>query len=111
MRHVTFIYVDDFPEDRKYLPTKWEICPSCLGDGTIRPNISEETYFDMGPEEREDYFEGRHDRPCPECDGSGKIKVIDEARCDPADLEEYRTQEADRLASEYEAAAERKLGA
>jgi hypothetical protein len=111
MRPAPFIYVDDFPEDRKYLPTKWEICPSCLGDGTIRPNISDETYFDMDPDERADYREGLHDRYCTECNASGKIKVVDEARCDPADLEEYRTQEADRLASEYEAAAERKLGA
>jgi len=105
-----FIYTEDPPEYIKYLPYKWAICPTCLGDGTRRI-VSDSCVEEMDPEEREDFFQGKYDVRCDECKGTGKIKVLDEDRCSPEDLEEYRSQEEQRRASEYEAAAERRMGA
>lgn len=108
-----FIYVDDGVYDGdniKYLPTKWAICPSCLGDGTRRL-LSEDYVAEMDSEELQDFFDGKYDTVCDECKGTGKIKVLDEDRCSPEDLAEYRSQEEQRLADAYEAAAERRMGA
>jgi len=108
-----FIYVDDDVYDGdniKYLPTKWAICPVCHGDGTRRI-VSDSCVEEMDSEEREDFFQGKYDVRCDECTGTGKVKVLDEARCSPEDLAEYRIQEEQRIASEYEAAAERRMGA
>jgi len=104
-----FIYTDP-PTYIKYLPYKWAICPTCLGDGTRRL-ISEDYVAEMDEDEREDLRAGRYDTICDECHGTGKVKVLDEARCSPEDLEEYRIQEEQRIASAYEAEAERRMGA
>ena len=108
-----FIYIEDGVYDGtniKYLPYRWAICSTCHGEGTRRM-VSEEYIAEMDEDEREDLRAGRYDIACDECHGTGKIKVIDVERCSPEDLEEYRSQEQDRIASEYEAAAERRMGA
>lgn len=114
MRSVPFIYTDDpaYPEEMKILPSKWAICPCCHGEGNLHPTYTMEEFMEANSEEeREDYLAGAYDRRCDDCGGTGKIKIIDEDRCLPADLEEYRIQERERLASEYTAMMERKLGA
>lgn len=105
-----FIYTEDPPTYIKYLPYKWAICPTCHGEGT-RWLVSEDYIAEMDEDDREDLRAGGYDTVCNECHGTGKVKVLDEARCSPEDLEEYRTQEQDRIASAHEAAAERRLGA
>ena len=108
-----FIYVDDGVYDGdniKYLPYKWAICSTCLGEGTRRM-VSEEYVAEMDSEELQDFFDGKYDTVCDDCGGSGKVKVLDEDRCSPEDLAEYRIQEQDRIASAYEAEAERRMGA
>jgi len=108
-----FIYVDDGVYDGdniKYLPYKWAICSTCLGEGTRRM-VSEEYVAEMDSEELQDFFDGKYDTVCDECKGTGKIKVIDVERCSPEDLAEYRSQEEQRRADAYEAEAERRMGA
>lgn len=107
-----FIYIDDgiYEDNIKYLPYRWAICSTCHGEGTRRM-VSEDYVAEMDSEELQDFFDGKYDTTCDECRGTGKVKVLDEARCDPEDLAEYRTQEEQRIASEYEAAAERRMGA
>lgn len=108
-----FIYIDDGVYDGtniKYLPYKWAICSTCQGHGTLR-RVSEDYVEEMDYEELLDYWAGKYDTTCDECQGTGKIKVIDEEMCSPEDYEEYIRQEQDRIASEYEAAAERRMGA
>ena len=113
MRPDPFIYIDDGIYDGdniKYLPYKWAICPTCHGDGTRRL-VSEDYVAEMDSEELQDFFDGKYDTVCDDCGGSGKVKVLDEDRCSPEDLAEYRIQEQDRIASAYEAEAERRMGA
>ncbi len=113
MRPDPFIYIDDGIYDGdniKYLPYKWAICPTCHGDGTRRL-VSEDYVAEMDSEELQDFFDGKYDTVCDDCGGSGKIKVLDEDRCSPEDLAEYRIQEQDRIASAHEAEAERRMGA
>lgn len=113
MRSDPFIYTDD-PADYdgvRFLPTKWAICPTCHGDGKVRPTLSDIAVSEMDPEERQDYFAGHMDRHCDHCRGTGKIKVLDEARCDPKDLAEYRFQELQRYHAEQASEAERRMGA
>jgi RecJ-like exonuclease len=106
------LYVEDgvYENNIKYLPYKWNICPTCHGEGTRRL-VSEEYVAEMDEEEYEDFLAGRYDTVCNECQGTGKIKVLDESRCTPEELEEYRRQEFWRRSGEAESAAERRLGA
>lgn len=58
---------------------KWEICDSCEGDGKSSAYLGSFTrdefdeHFDA--EEADDYFAGRYDRRCEDCDGSGKVQT------------------------------------
>lgn len=72
----------------KGLPTKWAICDCCRGSGTMEnPAFSngftlDEFYETFDDEEsREDYFAGAYDVVCDECEGSGKVQVLDVERC------------------------------
>lgn len=63
----------------------WHICDRCRGDGTCLISGLEgvaftadefEEAFDL--DERERYFNGGYDRSCPDCDGSGKVLLVDD---------------------------------
>jgi RecJ-like exonuclease len=68
------------------LPGKWEICPSCDGNGKhVNPavdghGISPEEFAE-DPDFAEAYFGGVYDVRCDECGGDGKVRVVDVARC------------------------------
>lgn len=105
------IYRDD---DIIELPTKWAICHACEGEGKSSAYLgefTEERMDEMDDEFIEDYIEGRFDRPCDCCGGSGKIKEVDLAMMSPDDIKLYQEQEAERRADEREHAMELRMGA
>ncbi len=70
------------------LPSMWAICECCGGSGHVENPAfsngftSEEFYETFDDEEsREDYFAGAYDVVCDDCNGSGKVQVIDVASC------------------------------
>ncbi len=77
------------------LPFKWEICGCCNGHGTSSAYLGAYTESEMdeaGPDFHDDYMAGVYDRTCDECEGEGKVKVIDRARCGKALLRKYDQQ-------------------
>lgn len=95
------------------VPTCWEICPSCQGDGYSSRYLGAYTaddLYELGQEFIEDYANGMYDRTCDECSGSGKVQEIDRVR---ATSEQIRAYDRDVQAlSELRAmeAAERRMG-
>lgn len=62
-------------------PAIWAICHDCQGEGKSCAYLGAFTAEDFdyeGPEFREDYMSGRYDKPCKPCEGSGKVKEINE---------------------------------
>jgi len=75
-----------YDEEREVeFPAEWEICEDCRGKGTTylgwaardQPAFTAEDMAYEGPDFMEDYMTGAYDSQCPECNGSGKVKVID----------------------------------
>jgi RecJ-like exonuclease len=98
------------------LPTRWEICEECQGEGHHARHIDSNgitgsEWAEYDDEERATYMSGGYDRVCGCCDGSGKVRVVDEHALDPKTkklwLEHCKAEE------EYNAmaAAERRCGA
>lgn len=70
-------------ERRVALPARWCICDGCRGEGKSSAYLGAYTADEMdeaGPEFEADYFAGAYDRPCEECDGTGKVLRIDRKR-------------------------------
>lgn len=119
MTNRNVLFCDDGTE--RTLPTRWAICGACDGDGRTSRHIeracggftasewAEEC--DGDPDFADDYFAGRYDRACDECDGSGKVREVNEEALSDEDREALREQrEADRYLA-AERAAERRWGA
>jgi hypothetical protein len=63
-----------------HLPARWEICNHCRGTGKSSAYLGAFTREDMeeeGPEFMEDYMAGHYDRPCDDCEGLGRVLVLD----------------------------------
>ncbi len=63
---------------------KWAICGCCEGHGKVdnpafSNGITSSEWEQWGDEDRASYLSGLYDVPCPDCRGSGKIKVPDVA--------------------------------
>lgn len=89
--HQIILYLGD---DEIPLPTKWEICGHCEGEGTSSAYLGVFTRDDMDEmddEWKEDYCAGRFDRACEHCSG-GKVKVADWDRMPPEHQDAYRAQ-------------------
>lgn len=59
----------------------WEICDYCNGDGGHSRRFGAYTmdeFEEFDDDFREGYLSGRFDERCEACDGSGKVRVIDE---------------------------------
>jgi len=64
------------------LPTKWEVCSTCRGEGThVNPSIdagglSADDFAD-DPDFSEDYMSGVYDQPCNRCEGRRVVRQVD----------------------------------
>jgi hypothetical protein len=106
-------------------PARWIICPICDGNATTTRHIECDgggftaSEFEEACHEDEDfadkYFGGFYDRPCPDCDGLGRVKIIDEDAVtgwrQRLLLKAYREQERDNRYIDAMQAAERRMGA
>ena len=75
----------------------WAICGACHGDGASSAYLGAYTQADMAEmddEWREDYFTGRFDQPCEECDGTGKVRELPEGSDLEAEWAEWCAEEA-----------------
>lgn len=77
------------------IPTRWAICGTCAGNGASSAYLGAFTreQMDEDPDFAEDYMQGVYDRPCDDCEGTGKVRVIDQDRLaslDPEQREELR---------------------
>lgn len=111
---ITTIYDDEGVET--LLPTKWEICDNCRGNGThVNPAIDGNGLSRDDPDLDEDfwdgYWTGRYDIKCDNCQGSGKVQVVDRERVTPEQLTQLEEAYRDRADYEAECAAERRMGA
>jgi hypothetical protein len=76
------------------LPLKWEVCPTCNGDGRhVNPSIDAHGLsredFDADPTFKEDYFNGFYDVTCYECKGKRVVPAVDEMIADKETLKIY----------------------
>ncbi len=58
---------------------EWAICDECEGEGSHSRHlgvIDHETWNDWQDDERASYLNGRYDRACIPCHGSGKVKEL-----------------------------------
>lgn len=88
----TTLYLDD---EQVELPTLWTICGACRGEGKSSAYLGAYTSSEWAEQDddfREDYMNGAYNRPCDACNGSGKIKKVDESCLSPEHLEAWRAQ-------------------
>lgn len=84
----------DIEED---LPTKWDVCPVCDGDGKhVNPSIDaggiSQEQFDDDPDFAEQYRSGHYDQTCTHCEGRTTVQVVDWDALDPAMRKAYEAQ-------------------
>lgn len=106
-------------------PARWIICPECNGHATTTRHIEADGGGFTGEEwaeacrDDEDfaekYFGGFYDRPCPSCEGKGRIQTIDAKRVtswrDRIALKAYRAHQRDMAEIDAMQEAERRMGA
>ncbi len=97
------------------LPTRWEVCDACEGEGThVNPAIDcggvKEEWAD-DPEFRHDYLAGKYDVVCGCCGGNRVVKNVDWDALN----DEHRAAYEEQLQGEYdtrqEHLAELRMGA
>jgi hypothetical protein len=106
-------------------PAKWHICGSCDGHATTTRHIecdgggfTASEWADAcgdDPDFADDYFSGRYDRACPNCNGLGRVHTIDEDAVTgwrlKVLLQAYRKQQRDDADIDAIQRAERRMGA
>ena len=110
------LFNDDGDEEQHRLPGKIIVCDTCHGKGSrVNPSVDghgiSPEEFDEDPDFREDYFAGRYDVTCSECEGHGRVVVPDEERCDAKVLERYWKQQHDLHECDRISEMERRMGA
>lgn len=98
------------------LPTCWEICPECNGEGkhshAVDGNgITSSEWEEWDDEDREFYFRGGYDKICEVCHGSGKIAVVDTEHLSPEHAELWAAYQQDLAEAEAYERMERRMGA
>jgi hypothetical protein len=116
MARITTIYDEEGVEIQ--LPWCWEICGGCRGHGKSSRYLGAITMSDRepggawdDPEDFEDYMAGHYDRQCDDCDGTGKVQVVDEHQLTEEQLRAWKADVAEEREYEAMVAAERRAGA
>ena len=92
------------------LPTRWEICSTCHGEGKHSLRFGAITQSDIDndwdPDSFDAYMRGDYDAACADCDGTGKVKVVDVDRITPEQRQQlddaYEGEALDRAEREAE---------
>lgn len=75
------------------LPAKRILCPCCDGDRVSSEHLGAFTSDEMheqGQDFKENYFSGRYDQQCTECEGKGYIEVVDIDQLTDCQHEDYQ---------------------
>lgn len=108
------VYTDESPDEPVKLPFKFEVCDQCEGRGTSSAYLgafTQDEWAEQDDDFKEDYIAGRYDRPCETCGGKRVVPVVDEDRCKPELLAEYRRQQKDDADCDEIQRQERMMGA
>ena len=89
---------DDDVEFEVEIPSKFEVCPRCEGEGThVNPNIDgnglSREDFEEDPDFEEAYFAGHYDVTCEECKGLRVVPVVDEEKTNPKLLKLWQDEQ------------------
>jgi hypothetical protein len=112
---ILYTYHDDGEATEVELPTHYEVCGLCRGEGKhVNPAIdagglSGDRMDD--PEFMEGYMSGVYDIACNSCKGKRVVQALDENACTPEQLEAYNDQCEEEHYHAMESAAERRMGA
>jgi len=93
------------------LPMHWAICSDCHGEGGRALHglvLNEDQTGDS--EFMEDYMAGKYDSSCSDCDGTGKVHVVNEERCTTEQLKEYHADIKQINRDNAESLAEMRMG-
>jgi hypothetical protein len=110
---------DPISEDDEFyemeIPAKYEVCSTCDGKGKhVNPSIDSHGLsredFDDDPDFAEDYFAGRYDVPCNECDGNRVSPEVDWNRMTPEDKKYVEDWIEDHYSYQRECDMERRMG-
>jgi hypothetical protein len=99
--------------DEVTLPSRWAICDDCNGDGTHALHgiaITASEWAEWGEDDQDTYRRGGYDTTCETCGGTGKVREVDEDRCDPALLRSYQDGQRELAESYAISAMERAYG-
>lgn len=111
------LFCDDGSE--RELPFVWEICSHCEGGGTDRGasvecdggGITASEAAELGDDFMEDYRRGFYDKPCGECEGTGKVQVVDFKKLSKPDQQAWNQQVRDERDDRAVERMERMMGA
>lgn len=108
------VYLEDDTEVE--LPTSWQVCPVCDGEGKhVNPSIDcggiSSERFAEDPEFAEDYFSGTYDVPCNHCDGRSTVRGVNWEALSPVVKAAYEQQLQDEANDRAEHLAELRAGA
>jgi hypothetical protein len=107
------IILNEDTEDEIRIPTRFEVCGRCQGEGNHdawEGGMTVSEMHEQGDEFIEDYFAGHYSVPCTVCKGKRVVAVPDELLATPeqiAAIDEYMADVAEDRAL---AAAERAAG-
>jgi hypothetical protein len=106
---VTITTIYDADENPVELPFKWVICGRCNGHGHYNDHVYTGDEFEEAfptDEDKDDYVNGRYDRTCESCDGSGKVKAVRTDLLTAEQLEAYEDAVEDEAVDRAAMAAE-----
>ena len=105
--------VTDPEGDEIKLPTRWEICSTCRGEGRSSAYLGAFSGEDMAedPDFARDYMNGAYDRACDTCGGDGKVRAVDEDRLTPELLALYEEEVREEADYQSMCRMERRMGA